>query len=252
MLNFKTVPKIVGVASGESSKHVHQSGRTSSTFIYKESGESIYYLRGEAVHLVPHSLLFIPEGEAYSFEKVSSGSSIFRLINFHAEADAPAAPRHLLFREGEALSALFLKMEKKWHIADTTVRQYELLALFYRLMALIAEQENGDYVPQHKRSQIKPATEYLLEHLFDPELKISTLAALCGVSAPTFRRIFEGVFGISPRKYVIRERLTQAKMLLDGGVYKSVAEVAFAVGFDDPLYFSRLFKNHYGMPPSLI
>ncbi len=249
---FSTIPRIVGVASGESGKRYHMNSRTSSTFVYKESGESSCHLRGEAVHFVPHSLLFIPEGESYSFEKISEGSSIFRLVNFHADTLSSAAPQHFVFGESETLSALFKQMEKKWRFADEAVKQYELLSLFYRLLALIADNEKGDYVPLHKRSQIAPAIEYLAEHLFDHDLKIATLAALCGISAPTFRHIFEGLFGISPRKYVMRERLLQAKMLLESGEYKGIAEVAFAVGFDDPLYFSRLFKSHYGMPPSLI
>ena len=119
------------------------------------------------------------------------------------------------------------------------------------MLANLAALQQSEYVTGSKKDLILPAVDYLEKHIFDPELKASELPALCGMSAPTFRKIFCARFGASPRKYIISQRLTQAKIILESGEYKNISEVAFAVGYDDPLYFSKHFKSVYGTAPSL-
>ena len=49
---------------------------------------------------------------------------------------------------------------------------------------------------------------------------------------------------------IVRARLTKAKTIIESGEYSTLNEVAYSVGYDDPLYFSRLFKMHFGIAPS--
>ena len=72
---------------------------------------------------------------------------------------------------------------------------------------------------------------------------------MCSMSPFVFSRKFKDVFGISFRDYVVRYRLRAACGLLKNPG-SSVTDVAFAVGFNDVSYFSRMFKRHFGMPPS--
>lgn len=66
---------------------------------------------------------------------------------------------------------------------------------------------------------------------------------------PTYTaRKFAEVFGTTPKQYLIRLRLDMAKGLLETGL--PVKQVAAACGFDDELYFSRLFKKKEGRPPT--
>ena len=248
-MEFIKDPRIVGVISGNSTLHATIDRRPSHTFILKESGESIYLLRGKRFCLCAGTVLFIPEGESYSFKKTSDGESIYRLINFHAEIDSPE-PKLFVLPRGENPSALYKQMEKLWKFDVKASGKYELLSLFYKLISLFIASEETEYTTSKQKESIEPAMEFLQGHLFDGELKISSLPSMCGMSAPTFRRIFASRFGTSPRKYVIRQRLLQAKIILESGEYKNVAEVARSVGYDDPLYFSRHFKEFYGVSPS--
>ena len=50
-------------------------------------------------------------------------------------------------------------------------------------------------------------------------------------------------------QYIISLRITSAMNMLDNTDY-SMARIAEAVGYDNPLYFSRIFKKHTGMSPS--
>ena len=54
--------------------------------------------------------------------------------------------------------------------------------------------------------------------------------------------------GIRPIDYIIQYRLKKSFEMLNDG-YK-VREVALSVGYDDPYYFSRLFKKHFNFSPS--
>ena len=218
-MEFIKDPTIVGVISGNSTLRASIDNRPSHTLIFKENGESLYILRGKRYCLSEGTVLFIPEGESYSFKKTSNGESIYRLINFHAEMSCPE-PKLFVLPQGENISFIFKQMERLWRFNGKNSGKYELLSLFYKLAATLTESEDTKYTTAEQKASIDPAIDHLEAHIFDSDLKTSSLHELCGISAPTFRRIFTSRFGTSPRKYVIRQRLLQAKMILESGEYK--------------------------------
>ena len=62
-------------------------------------------------------------------------------------------------------------------------------------------------------------------------------------------RAFQAVYGFSPSEYLIRCRLQRARQLLSTTALP-VGTVAASAGFEDPLYFSRLFRRRTGQSPS--
>ena len=249
MLELIKEPEIVGVISGLSTSQATITDRPSHMFIYKIDGESVYYLRKKEIHLIPGTILYVPEHETYSFWKQSQGDSRYCLINFHAQMEGKACPQLFSLPSGENAAQLFKQMERSWRFEGTAGR-YESLSLFYHLLALLARSEQVDYMTGEKKERIAPAIAFLEAHIFDSSLKICDLPELCGISGPTFRRIFISRFGVSPKKYISQQRLLQAKILLESGEYESIAEVARLVGYEDPLYFSKHFNSYYGTSPS--
>ena len=73
-----------------------------------------------------------------------------------------------------------------------------------------------------------------------------------GISDTYFRRIFTARYNISPKEYVLRERISHAKTIIENGEYETIGAVAESVGYNDPLYFSKAFKQYYGISPSSI
>ena len=57
-------------------------------------------------------------------------------------------------------------------------------------------------------------------------------------------------YGETPRKYILNKRLIQAEAILNDHDSTSIKEIANQVGFDDPLYFSRVFKKKYNVSPT--
>lgn len=54
---------------------------------------------------------------------------------------------------------------------------------------------------------------------------------------------------LSPNDYFLNIKITEARNLLLGYSGLQIKEIALHLGFEDPYYFSRLFKKHTGFPP---
>ena len=91
----------------------------------------------------------------------------------------------------------------------------------------------------------RTVTENMAEEQFD----VAALAEKMGFSRSAFYRKFSNLTDISPAAYLKTRRLRQAAQWLAEGS-RTVMEVAFDVGFSDPGYFSRVFKEEYKCSPS--
>ena len=81
-------------------------------------------------------------------------------------------------------------------------------------------------------------------------LMIEDLARVAYLSVPQMARKFKAFQGMSPMDYVRVYRLRRAHEQLRESS-KSIAQIAFDCGFDDPSYFSRQFKASFGFTPSI-
>ena len=79
------------------------------------------------------------------------------------------------------------------------------------------------------------------------EFCAETIARKMAVSRTTLNRLFQKKIGRSPGQYLLEYRLQQSEKLLQMGM--TVKQTALSCGFEDPFYYSRVFRKHYGMPP---
>ncbi|HEY7049639.1 MAG TPA: helix-turn-helix domain-containing protein [Jatrophihabitantaceae bacterium] len=80
-------------------------------------------------------------------------------------------------------------------------------------------------------------------------LSVAQHARRLGRTADELRDTVRRLTGLGVKDYLVRVRIDRAKQLLaDGG--RSIGEVAGAVGYEDPGYFSRLFTRRVGVSPS--
>ena len=241
---------IMGVISGESTAKAQVKNRNSHLLIYKVSGESVYCLRGKETLLAPGSVLYVPQGETYEFEKISGGESKYYLVNFHADFENDIQPVLIYNENSDRILRTFKDMEKLWSSSETEAETYEIVSLFYHLVSLLADCRKNVYTTQKQKEKIEPAILYLEERMYSSDLKTSELAKLCNLSDVMFRKIFYRRFGMSPKKYIINRRMKTAGAIFESGEYDSVAGVAKGVGYDDPLHFSKSFKAFYGISPT--
>lgn len=90
---------------------------------------------------------------------------------------------------------------------------------------------------------------WLQAHISDFNLTIDLCAELFGYGRTTFFKKVKQLTGMTPNDYIRQMRMTLAAELLKDERL-TVAEVAYKVGFEDQYYFSKAFKQYYGMPPT--
>lgn len=81
-------------------------------------------------------------------------------------------------------------------------------------------------------------------------LQVGYLAEVGMVSERQLFREMKRLTGLTPNQYIQEVRLQKARHLLLNRAYNTLSEVAYAVGFETPSYFSRVFEQHYGKHPS--
>lgn len=94
---------------------------------------------------------------------------------------------------------------------------------------------------------MKHAMDYIAHH-YREKIKISELADYIGVNRSYLTSSFKKAIGCSPQEYLVNLRMEKAReMLRNTGM--QINAVAAAVGYQDQLAFSKIFKQHFGTSP---
>lgn len=96
---------------------------------------------------------------------------------------------------------------------------------------------------------VKRLDSIVYSRLGEQDLSVDKVAGLLHLGRTIFYKKVRGTTGYTPNEYIRVIRLRKAAELLKESE-KNVSEVAYAVGFDNPYYFSKCFKEQFGMPPS--
>ena len=233
---------------GNSVVHKKSSARPTHGFIFKICGQSRYDFPEGSLTLGQGQMLYIPKGTIYSVTALTEDPGQFVLLNFLGDV-SDSGPAVYQLDDRMDFGYLCNRL-CKYRIEDTKAGRYRCTALFYEVLAHIWEIDSGEYMASLALHRLDPAVEHLNESLFDPNLRISQLHTLCNISDTYFRKLFAIRFGLSPKQYVLNKRLSHARDLLHSGEYNSIRDVARMSGFDDSLYFSKLFRRNYGHAPS--
>src|SRR5215469_10297812 len=110
-----------------------------------------------------------------------------------------------------------------------------------------ADGERGNAAPDN-RHRIERTIRYMAENLNRP-LQASDLAAKANVSLSHYFVLFKRVTGCAPIDFFIRLRMKRARQLLET-TSLNIKEIASVLGYEDPFYFSRLFKSVAGASPT--
>jgi two-component system response regulator YesN len=97
---------------------------------------------------------------------------------------------------------------------------------------------------------IHQAKEYMERHYMDPDFTLNQVAELVNLSPSHFSVVFSRQVGETFKEYLTDIRIKKAKELLRTTALRST-DIAFLVGYNDPHYFSTVFKKNTGHSPSL-
>lgn len=91
--------------------------------------------------------------------------------------------------------------------------------------------------------------KFITEHIADPDLKIDDIAQAIGMSRSVLYGKIKNAIGMTPVDFVRHIRIMRATEMLQQ-TDETLASIAYAVGFSDPKYFSKVFKKEMGVIPS--
>jgi AraC-like DNA-binding protein len=94
---------------------------------------------------------------------------------------------------------------------------------------------------------IEKARIYIKEHI-EESLKPEKLAQELNISLRNLQRIFSQELQTTPGNFILLLKMEKAADWLKEGK-KPVSEIAYDLGFNDPAYFSRVFKKYFGIAP---
>jgi transcriptional regulator GlxA family with amidase domain len=111
--------------------------------------------------------------------------------------------------------------------------------------------------PQHatttnsRRETVERLEAYFRAH-FDSPMRVSTLSRVAGLSERAVREAFYSVHGMSPKQWMLAERLKQVRSILTGGESApvSVTGTAIRYGFSELGRFAATYKEAFGEVPS--
>lgn len=191
-------------------------------------------------------------------------------IHYAADAHMPWSYRWVGFNGLEAKALLsgtgFSKEQPVLHFDESVPdallsdiyqargsQPFQALQMTGRLYLFLAWlQQQAKEEPMHR---LKPGEEYVIHacafiaNNFANPITVEDIASHVGVCRSRLYRAFQEHMNASPTRYLTRFRMQHACALLSKGGL-SVKEIAFSVGFEDPLYFSRRFREIIGSAPT--
>lgn len=221
------------------------------------SGKGVYTVKGEEHHISagnafiirPQTLVSYSADEENPWEYYwvgFNGADAARLIDLSVvDEDNPVIT--FTEQETEDIKKAFLNIYSNF--GTSPFQEMATVSKLFEAFSLIikaAPKNNTD--SSSARLYIKNAIKYIQRN-FSDNIDVSDIANHIGLSRSHLYRIFISQLSMSPNEYLTQYRINQACVLLRTSDL-SIGEIASSVGFDDQLYFSRVFKKLKGIPPS--
>lgn len=207
------------------------------------------------LHLSPGDAVIYPPEHAYGYQLMQPERMVYLWVHFTGNA----VP--------ELLQSRRLETSRVFHLNDSEDMQQDFEAIqrllltkppFFleesaiRLELLLTHAARAANTTQQPSpaDRLQTSLRHLNLHYAEP-LHLEALASMEYLSPSRYSALFRRATGLSPQQYLINLRLKNAQDLLTTTDI-SIAEVARSVGYDDALYFSRLFHRHTGQTPSTV
>lgn len=239
----------------ESFKTERPNGANNYQLLYIADGKARFRLEGK-MHILEkgNCVLYRPQEEQYYYYFLKDNPDIY-WVHFSCKEENEFFAK-TGFLEGKIY---YVGTENSYvRIFDNMISELQLKQPFFeeQLQFLIQElfikmgrnQIRENTVFESYNKEVEEAIR--LFHLApESDFTIKEFTKERGLNYYRFIDTFTHYVGVSPRQYIINIRMTIAKDLLMNSMFQ-ISEVARLTGYENPLYFSRLFKKTWGVSPT--
>lgn len=230
-------------------------GRRDYQLLYIAEGKAHFYFdgvekivnKGEMVIFRPYepqSYFYFPKDKCQSFWIHFTGSEVEQILEYYG------IPKDNIFKCGidNDYRWLFEQIIRELQLCRANYK--ELITMLLRHILLLVNRfiKEIDKSGVDALNHIEKSLRFFNENYMN-EISIEEYAKSIHISPCWFNRQFKKITKTTPLHYILMLRLANAKMLLETKDY-NISEAAYAVGFKNPLYFSRLFTKHIGITPT--
>ena len=231
-------------------------GRLDYQLLYIVSGKGHFYFHGEGRVVYAGRMVLIQPRQEQHYEYFGedkpevywvhfTGSDVKNILHsYNIPMDDP------IFYSGASSTYSYLFKEMIHELQDCKTGYEDLLTMYLRQIFLLVQrtrQEERPTVSTYIQEEMEFARRYFNEHYNEP-ISIQEYAESRNMSVCYFQRNFKQIVKHTPMQYLLTIRVNNAASLLETTDY-SMAEIAAIVGYEDPLYFSRLFRKIKGVSP---
>lgn len=234
----------------------HPEGRNDYQLLYIASGKGHFYFNGEDRIVDKGNMILYRPGEPQVYYYyVEDKTEVFWVHFTGAQVDKYLEHYGLpknenVFFTGASPDYQWLYKQIIQEMQLKRANYEELLRLLLRHILLMINRyiTEGKNAGSDVMNDIERAVHYFNEN-YSKNITIEQYASEHHMSNNWFIHCFKNIMKVTPMQYILSLRISAAKNYLDT-TDKNINEIAYAIGYDNPLYFSRLFRKHTGLSPS--
>lgn len=233
-----------------------QKGRRDYQILYVANGKTHFWFDGkEKIVSAGHMVLYKPEEiQKYVYYLDDNpevfwihftGSDVKNILAYHGIS----LDEHVFYCGVlPDYKALFRKIIQELQLCRYGYEDY-IASLFNDILLLVDRQQHEQKkATGNVQEQIERAAAYFNEN-YNTKISIDDYAESLHISTNWFIHNFKQYTGMSPAQYILSLRMVNAQSLLERTTY-NIKEISEIVGYENPLYFSRVFKKEIGKSPA--
>lgn len=235
---------------------VRPNGRGDYQLLYIAAGKVHFYIDGEEKIITKGNMVLFRPGvpqmyNIYAEDKPETywvhftGSDVDLLLDYYQMPKS-----EMVFFTGTSPDYQWLYRQMIQELQLRRVNYEDMMNMNLRHILLVINRylQEGNDIGTEMLDEIERATHYFHEN-YNQNIVIEDYAKEHGMTANWFTQSFKKVTKYTPMQYILSLRMTNAMNLIDNTDY-NMTQIAYAVGYDNSMYFSRLFKKHTGMAPT--
>lgn len=220
------------------------------------SGQAIMYIEGKKTVIPQGRCIVIPPYKKHSFETAKTGCKITQLeMSMETKnhkgflLDQQEKQNFYILKDCEDIIPLIERIARL-HRKEKN-EYFSVLQKLSVVELMVTLQYHMEEIDRNYSHTIKDKMQriliYIKEH-YEEEISLEEVAKREGISSRYLRKYFSEVMGISCIRYITKLRMERAKKLL-WETNKNIITIAGEIGYENPQYFSRVFKKEEGITP---